>query len=563
MASLKDVAAEAGVSIATASMALRDHPRITSPTRRRVLAAAEELKYRPSALLRQAMSGMRNGRQESEDIFAVLYGTARRPSADLQDSLMRAARKLGYLVEFMRLTPDNLSATSRTLNARNVRGALLLEVGPDIQAYGPSLFGQRIHVVCVQDLYDPFSGIPRVGTNLETLSRMVVWHALQKGYRRPGLVHVRTMEMDSATARAVATLLRESLPGYDIPTLYVGRHHPGDAPPARAWLKAHSPDLIITDFPSPPREIGIPTSGRKALPVIHTDIERSWEPARRAGIYRRRKEAVSVAIHQLVGLMQHGAGWELEEATTTLLEPTWVENKSLPAVDGVPLANSGPNFSPSQRQRKSLYPCDLRHAANHRLLGLGGWFQSLPLRYLQPGVDEYAGIPFEILDDQTNAGRGMCLLASDHNRANEHGPLPRKLDIQLGLRARALYFLHACAWCEDTEPFARYLVEFSDGSSENHEIHGLSRTKRLPPKPIVQSASLHDWWRGAVSFETERVKPVRITAFGNSTEYLAYLYAFRWQNPHPLRKIKAVRMEQLPDGKPSLGLLALTAERTG
>lgn len=49
---LADVAAEAGVSVATASRALADDPRISEPTKRAVLEAAERLAYVPNAAAR-------------------------------------------------------------------------------------------------------------------------------------------------------------------------------------------------------------------------------------------------------------------------------------------------------------------------------------------------------------------------------------------------------------------------------------------------------------------------------------------------------------------------------
>lgn len=49
---LKDVAKRAGVSMATASLALRDHPRVAKDTRERVRSIAHELNYRPNILAR-------------------------------------------------------------------------------------------------------------------------------------------------------------------------------------------------------------------------------------------------------------------------------------------------------------------------------------------------------------------------------------------------------------------------------------------------------------------------------------------------------------------------------
>lgn len=195
MASLKDVARKAKVSIAAASMALRDHPKITEETRSRVKAAADALEYRPSAILRQAMSGMRDpDKAQSHDIIAVVVPDLRRVQPRVRASLERSSRRLGYRVEFVELSPRAIPSVARALNARNILGALLLGIGPDVQAHGPLLFGKRIRVLSVQDMQDPFSNMPRVGMNLETLARIAVWQSLQRGYQRPGLLLKRFLD---------------------------------------------------------------------------------------------------------------------------------------------------------------------------------------------------------------------------------------------------------------------------------------------------------------------------------------------------------------------------------
>ena len=52
MVTIKDVAREAGVSVGTASQALRDSPAVRDATRRRVQVVAKRLRYQPSALAR-------------------------------------------------------------------------------------------------------------------------------------------------------------------------------------------------------------------------------------------------------------------------------------------------------------------------------------------------------------------------------------------------------------------------------------------------------------------------------------------------------------------------------
>jgi hypothetical protein len=61
--SRRDIASAAGVSIATVSLSLRNHPRISSATRERVRACAAELGYQPHPLVGALMHQLRGGRQ--------------------------------------------------------------------------------------------------------------------------------------------------------------------------------------------------------------------------------------------------------------------------------------------------------------------------------------------------------------------------------------------------------------------------------------------------------------------------------------------------------------------
>src|SRR5690606_6255382 len=63
--SMDDVAQAAGVSPATVCRALRNDPRITPETSKRVHAAARELGYRPDPLL-SALVNRRLGRRQSD-----------------------------------------------------------------------------------------------------------------------------------------------------------------------------------------------------------------------------------------------------------------------------------------------------------------------------------------------------------------------------------------------------------------------------------------------------------------------------------------------------------------
>src|SRR5450755_679242 len=65
-AGIEDVAARAGVSTATVSRALRGLPNVSAPTRQRVLAAARDLEYVPSA----SASGLASGRTSTVGVVS-------------------------------------------------------------------------------------------------------------------------------------------------------------------------------------------------------------------------------------------------------------------------------------------------------------------------------------------------------------------------------------------------------------------------------------------------------------------------------------------------------------
>ena len=70
MTTIKDVAKQAGVSIASASYALNGTGTISTETRERVLAAAEELNYHPNAFARN----LKNPKTRTIGVFISRFG---------------------------------------------------------------------------------------------------------------------------------------------------------------------------------------------------------------------------------------------------------------------------------------------------------------------------------------------------------------------------------------------------------------------------------------------------------------------------------------------------------
>ncbi|MFE1835659.1 LacI family DNA-binding transcriptional regulator [Streptomyces sviceus] len=114
----EDVARLAGVSRKTVSRVLNNEPYVSDESRRRVLAAAEELGYR----LNQAARSLASGRTRS--IGVVALGTAGYGTASLLVHIEHAVRDAGYALRMV-YTPDG--------DPEGIAGAVesLLEQGVD------------------------------------------------------------------------------------------------------------------------------------------------------------------------------------------------------------------------------------------------------------------------------------------------------------------------------------------------------------------------------------------------------------------------------------------------
>ena len=92
MATLRDVAALAGVSAKTVSNVVNGHDFVKSHTRERVLAAIQELGYQPNLAARNLRTGRTGvlGLAVPELKFSYF--------AELADSVLQIARSRGYAV---------------------------------------------------------------------------------------------------------------------------------------------------------------------------------------------------------------------------------------------------------------------------------------------------------------------------------------------------------------------------------------------------------------------------------------------------------------------------------
>ena len=249
--SVRQIARMAGISPAAVSLAFQSSPRVSGATKRKVLALAKRLGYRPNAEVTELMSQIRLTRgAKRKACFGVLslYAEERPWEHSLHlsriyDGMTRRADALGYRLEPLWLRAPGMTHRRfrSILDARGIEG-LLCFGSPNFDDEFPVEFDH--YAVVTQGL--------SIGTPLHRVVSHVyndMWRALNRvhelGYRRPGLVIGRYEEVRSAHAYLCVYAGWSQLrldSSASLPVLQLERV---EGKPLLRWIKRHRPDVII------------------------------------------------------------------------------------------------------------------------------------------------------------------------------------------------------------------------------------------------------------------------------------------------------------------------------
>lgn len=249
---IRTLARQLRISVATVSEALRDSPRVKPATRERVLRAAEKAGYRPNPLLGAALSAVRRACHQHYRGTLALLDLAEGKRAELmlfhREIAVGAearAQELGFTTELFWLG-DAARALPRArlqkvLHARGITGVILL---PFNQTQDLSDF-DFTRLAAVQ--MDHCVTQPHLHTILPD-HYLSIMHALerlsQRGYRRIGLSLERRKDdrlknkWSSGFLAYFRSFTREAgIPALIEPQLTRERF--------LAWYEAYRPDLIV------------------------------------------------------------------------------------------------------------------------------------------------------------------------------------------------------------------------------------------------------------------------------------------------------------------------------
>jgi LacI family transcriptional regulator len=349
------VAAAAGVSKNTVSLALRGSARISEATRARVEAAAARIGYRRNAAVGCLMAELRRtGSGRFEASLALLNANedrdafVRHPTVPVYlEGVRRRAEKLGYgLDEFWLHDPviggERLASI---LRARGIRGVLvvgLLKTNrlPERMRAVWEEFPAVVTGVRTRQPALSFAGSDQYGLALQAYER-----AWELGYRRPALVLDPVIDSLIEGRFTAGFLIGEqrlrggALPIAPFTAIEEARRDIGCF---SEWLQRTRPDVLFTLYHEVERwlrECGVRVPSDIGL------IQYEWRAQRPhwAGMDQRNDLVGEAAVDLLVSMIHNGQQGVPEQPIATLVTSQWVSGSTVQGSGGSPTAAPGGN----------------------------------------------------------------------------------------------------------------------------------------------------------------------------------------------------------------------------
>lgn len=335
-ATLRDVAAGAGVNVSTASRALRRDPRITEATRRRVEEAARIVGYRPNPYVAAFAAQMRSRHSAPARATIAVLETEMAGDASVPwfrryfDGIAAAAASQGFAIDRLRLGDPGLESVAkigRVLRARGIRGLVIMPARVSLRGIPfDSLAAATI------DLSLRWPAIHRATPDYFQGMQLALDHLHAMGRRRIGFCSTR-----SEVARIGERWLGGHLAWQRMhPRLPRIEPHFGEAPrnlpTAEAmaaqwrcmrddfsrWLDRERPDAIISNLAYIPawlRELGVRVPGEVLFASLGLD-----EGDQAPGIDQR-SERVGAAAVEIVSSQIYRNDYGPPDVPTTVFVP--------------------------------------------------------------------------------------------------------------------------------------------------------------------------------------------------------------------------------------------------
>lgn len=338
---VRDIAAEVGVSAAAVSLALRNSPQVSEGLRERVREAAERLGWRPNPLLAayqtqvralkpvkfQATLGWLNDHPE-EKFWETPWNRV------LKDGAKARAQALGFALDEIwipRIDPHDTKGNAmkyrRILLARGIHGVILPVLDRANHAALPwhdfsvACIG-RHHLMLERSKYPLEKPEDHHMVNQDDYAntRLAIRKLREAGCRRVGLA-ISEWEDRSTDGLCSAAYLREAsewAAKERVPVLFSDH-----GPEVAAWVKKHAPDGVVCAHGDMKRHIE--KTGRKVprdVRVAHLNL--APDVAGWSGIDRRAAQIAAAAVDLVTAQMVRNERGVPPCTKEVLIEGRWV-----------------------------------------------------------------------------------------------------------------------------------------------------------------------------------------------------------------------------------------------
>jgi DNA-binding LacI/PurR family transcriptional regulator len=184
MATLQDIAIAVGVTPTTVANALKGRGNVSEATRKRILACAEELKYRPNMLARSLAQG-------KTCTLGFLLPTIANPFyPEIAEAVERTANQHGYQMLLCNTLYDSALGQQHLdrLISRWVDGIIIMGSSMDISAVSAHFQRGLPTVLCDWQEDEAVKDIPQVSVDFRTAGRLAAQHLLDLGHRRLAII---------------------------------------------------------------------------------------------------------------------------------------------------------------------------------------------------------------------------------------------------------------------------------------------------------------------------------------------------------------------------------------
>lgn len=326
---LRSLAAEAGVSPMTVSLALRNSAQLPAATRSRLQRLAAARGYRPDPEVARLMRHLRT--RAPARALTNLCGLASRwrlptPHAGLflermLGSLRQRAEELGYAFDLLHAEDyPGPRALQRVLLSRGCAGLLLLPLR-EPRDLGGLLDWNRFSVVSVTATVTA-PAVHQVTPNHFDNMMLACARLRAAGHRRVGLALTADWERRVRHRWSGGLAWHNAHGGGEpVPPLISGGRLLG-AEELLAWLRAERPDALITEAQD---GAAVDAALRQLRPAARPlRVTLNWpDPAAAAGVDQRVERIGSAAVEILAGLVTRGERGVPAEPHTTLISGVW------------------------------------------------------------------------------------------------------------------------------------------------------------------------------------------------------------------------------------------------